>query len=129
MEGTWIALVPFLVVIIIAMWTKQVFPGLILGLIIGAYIMKPTILGGMELSIQYIVDSLTDINNLKIIIFLYMFSGLVGIMKASGGIKGFVELTSEKVNSKKEAIILTWLSTLGTFSAPSFRIVTIAPQL
>lgn len=129
MEGTWIALVPFLVVIIIAMWTKQVFPGLILGLIIGAYIMKPTILGGMELSIQYIVDSLTDINNLKIIIFLYMFSGLVGIMKASGGIKGFVELTSEKVNSKKEAIILTWLSTLGTFSAPSFRIVTIAPPI
>ncbi|SHM98166.1 Na+/H+ antiporter NhaC family protein [Gracilibacillus kekensis] len=127
MEGSWIAIVPFIVVIVTAMWTKQVFPGLTLGLIIGAYFIQPTLLGGMQISIQYIVDGLTDINNLQIIIFLYMFAGLVGIIKISGGIKGFVDLTSKRIDSKREAILLTWVSTLGTFSAPSFRIVTVAP--
>ncbi|MGP4041428.1 Na+/H+ antiporter NhaC family protein [Gracilibacillus sp. D59] len=127
MEGSWLAIIPFLVVIVTAMKTKQVFPGLTLGLVVGAYIVEPSLIGGIEQATQYIVNSLTDINNLKIIIFLYMFSGLVGIMKASGGIKGFVELTSNKINSKREALLLTWASTLGTFSAPSFRIVTVAP--
>ncbi|SFL51638.1 Na+/H+ antiporter NhaC [Gracilibacillus orientalis] len=127
MEGSWLAIIPFVVVIVTAMATKQVFPGLTLGLVVGAYIVEPSLIGGIEQATQYIVGSLTDINNLKIIIFLYMFSGLVGIMKASGGIKGFVELTSKKINSKREALLLTWTSTLGTFSAPSFRIVTVAP--
>ncbi|KAB8130984.1 sodium:proton antiporter, partial [Gracilibacillus oryzae] len=107
--------------------TKQVFPGLTIGLILGSYLVKPSIIGGIEQSINYIVDSLTDINNIKIIVFLYMFSGLVGIIKISGGIKGFVDFASNKIDTKKEALIVTWLSTLGTFSAPSFRIVTIAP--
>ncbi|UOQ48343.1 sodium:proton antiporter [Gracilibacillus caseinilyticus] len=127
MEGSWISLIPFCIVIITAIKTKQVFPGLTLGLIVGCYIINPSIVGGMEQAAQYIVESLTDINNLKIIIFLYMFSGLVGIMKASGGIKGFVKAASTKIHSRKQALLLTWASTLGTFSAPSFRIVTVAP--
>lgn len=56
-----------------------------------------------------------------------MFSGLVGIIKVSGGIRGFVDLSAKTIDSKKEAVLLTWASTLGTFSAPSFRIVTVAP--
>lgn len=127
MEGSWVAIVPFVVVIAAAVLTKQVLPGLTLGLIVGAYLVDPSILGGIQTTINYIVESLTDINNLKIIIFLYMFSGLVGIIKISGGIKGFVDLTSKKIDTKKEALLLTWVSTLGTFSAPSFRIVTVAP--
>ncbi|ENH98365.1 putative Na+/H+ antiporter family protein [Gracilibacillus halophilus YIM-C55.5] len=127
MEGTWVAILPFMIVIVAAIATKQVFPGLVLGLVVGAYMVEPTFLGGIQQTVNYIVDSLTDINNLKIIIFLYLFSGLVGIIKVSGGIKGFVQLTAEKIDSKKEALLLTWASTLGTFSAPSFRIVTVAP--
>ncbi|WP_163538847.1 Na+/H+ antiporter NhaC family protein [Gracilibacillus sp. YIM 98692] len=127
MEGSWISIIPFAVVIITAIMTKQVFPGLTLGLITGAYLVEPSILGGIQQAIQYIVDSLTDINNLKIIIFLYLFSGLVGIIKITGGIRGFVDLTAKKINTKKEALLLTWISTLGTFSAPSFRIVTVVP--
>jgi tetracycline resistance efflux pump len=127
MEGTWFAILPFLVVIIVAVITKQVLPGLTLGLMVGAYIVEPTVLGGIQQTIDYIVQSLIEVSNLKIVIFLYMFSGLVGIIKISGGIKGFVNITSEKINTKKEALFLTWISTLGTFSAPSFRIVTVAP--
>ncbi|MFC4769907.1 hypothetical protein [Effusibacillus consociatus] len=42
--------------------------------------------------LDYIVTSLTGENSIKIIIFLYVFSGLINLIKISGGIKGFVEV-------------------------------------
>lgn len=127
MEGSWISLLPFLVVIVIAAMTKQVLPGLMMGLIVASYLVVPSFLGGMEQMLHYVVQGLIDENNIKIIVFLYLFSGLIGMIKISGGIKGFVETVSKRIKSKKGALFLTWASTLGTFSAPSFRIVTIAP--
>ncbi len=127
MDGNWLSIVPFLLVIPIAMMTKQVLPGILVGLIAGAYLMNTSVIGGMETMLTYLVTALVDKNNIKIIVFLYVFSGLVGMIKIAGGIKGFVEAASERVDTKREAILLTYVSTLGTFSAPSFRFVTIGP--
>lgn len=49
------------------------------------------------------------------------------MIKMSGGIKGFVEVVSDRVKTKTGALLLTWFSAIGTFSAPTFRIITIAP--
>jgi Na+/H+ antiporter NhaC len=114
-------------VIPIAIWTKQVLPGLTVGLILGAYLIEPTLLGGIKKMITTIVTNLEKENNIRIIIFLYAFSGLVGIIKMSGGIKGFAEAVSQRIKTKGGALFLTWVSTIGTFSDPDFRIVTIAP--
>ncbi|WLD95284.1 Na+/H+ antiporter NhaC family protein [Alkalihalobacillus sp. AL-G] len=127
MDADWLSLVPFLVVIPIAIFTKQVLPGIFIGLIVGSYIINPSLIGGVETMLTYLVTALVDKNNIKIIVFLYVFSGLVGMIKVAGGIKGFVEAASERVDTKKEAILLTYVSTIGTFSAPSFRFVTIGP--
>ena len=78
---------------------------------------------------SFIYEGLMDENNLKIIVFLYAFSALIGIVKMSGGIKGFVQAATERIDHKRGAFILTWLSSVGTFSAPSFRIVTIGPVM
>ncbi|WP_270182103.1 Na+/H+ antiporter NhaC family protein [Alkalihalobacillus sp. CinArs1] len=123
----WLSIVPFLVVILVAMKTKLVIPGLIAGLLTASFIHKPQPIEGLEQFYQFIMSGLKDESNIKIIIFLYMFTGLIGMMKYTGGIKGFVRFASGKITSKKGALFLTWLSTLGTFSAPSFRIVTVAP--
>lgn len=66
-------------------------------------------------------------NNIRIIMFLYVFAGLVSMIKYTGGIKGFVHLVSKKVKSAKTAMLLTWISTMVTFSDPDFRIVTVTP--
>ncbi|OIJ20786.1 sodium:proton antiporter [Anaerobacillus alkalidiazotrophicus] len=127
MEVNWLSIVPFLVVIPIAIYTKEVLPGLLLGLIVGSYLISPTLLGGVQTMLTYVVQALVDHNNIKIIVFLYAFSGLVGIIKTSGGIRGFVENAAEKITTKKQALLLTYISTIGTFSAPTFRFVTITP--
>jgi len=127
MEGSWICLLPFLIVIPVSILTKQVLPGLFAGLILGSYLKQPDILGGIKTLISYIVDNMVKQNNIRIIIFLYVFAGLISLTKMTGGIKGFVHLIEHKVKTKASAMLLTWLSTIGTFSDPDFRIVTIAP--
>lgn len=127
MEPSWLSILPFLIVIPVAMITKQVLPGLILGLLVGSYLISPHIIGGIQMMLTYVVQALIDENNIKIIVFLYVFSGLTGMMKMTGGIKGFVEKSAEKITTKKQALLLTYISTIGTFSAPTFRFVTIAP--
>lgn len=123
----WLSIIPFIVVILVAIKTKLVIPGLTAGLLTASFIHKPGIIDGLEQFYVFIMSGLKDENNIKIIIFLYMFTGLIGMMKYTGGIKGFVQSASGRINSKKGALFLTWISTIGTFSAPSFRIVTVAP--
>ncbi|WBY34494.1 hypothetical protein PF976_04450 [Bacillus amyloliquefaciens] len=127
MEGTWACLIPFILVIPISIITKQVQSGLFVGLLVGSYLLHPSLLGGIEHMVHYLISNIVVINNIRIIVFLYSFAGLVGIIKLTGGIKGFVHLISKKVKTKKGAMLLAWLSTFGTFSEPDFRIVTIAP--
>ncbi|CAH0344125.1 Na+/H+ antiporter NhaC family protein [Bacillus sp. CECT 9360] len=127
MQNEWFSIIPFLIVIPIAIRTKQVLPGLFAGLLVGSYLLQPTLVGGLEKMVQFLVKGLIDENNIKILLFLYAFSGLVGMIKIAGGIRGFVEEASSRIQTKREALILTYLSTIGTFAAPSFRFVTIAP--
>ncbi|MDP4550073.1 Na+/H+ antiporter NhaC family protein [Alkalihalobacillus macyae] len=123
----WLSILPFVVVIIVAVKTKLVIPGLTAGLLTASFIYKTGPLIGLEQFYTFIMSGLKDESNIKIILFLYMFTGLIGMMKFTGGIKGFVHAASEKISTKKGALFLTWISTIGTFSAPSFRIVTVAP--
>ncbi|MDC3425139.1 sodium:proton antiporter [Aquibacillus sp. 3ASR75-11] len=125
--NNWESIIPFLIIIPIAIWTKQVLPGLTLGLLVASYIVEPSLLGGIEKMTSYIIGSLAKEPKLQIIGFLYVFTGLVNMINMTGGIKGFIELTSEKVKTEKQAIFLIWITLLGTFISPSLRIVTIAP--
>ncbi|RWZ58792.1 sodium:proton antiporter [Halobacillus fulvus] len=125
----WLSVLPFAVVIVAAIWTKQVIPSLLLSVIVAGYLADPHWLNGMVTSLTFILEGLTDENNMKIIVFLYGFSALIGVIKMSGGIKGFVKEATARINHKRGAFMLTWLSSVGTFSAPSFRIVTIGPVM
>ncbi|MCB8816888.1 Na+/H+ antiporter NhaC family protein [Desulfosporosinus shakirovi] len=127
MENSWVSLLPFIVVIPIAVLTKQVLPGLFAGLILGSYLIQPDLFGGITTLISYLINNLVKPNNIRIIIFLYMFAGLINLTRMTGGIKGFVDLVSRKVKTKRSAMLLIWLSTIGTFNNPNFRIVTVAP--
>ncbi|WEG14197.1 Na+/H+ antiporter NhaC family protein [Pullulanibacillus sp. KACC 23026] len=126
-HGSWVSLIPFLLVIPISIWTKQVQPALFVSLLVGSFLVEPSIMGGVKKFLSYITSTTVQSSNIRIIIFLYGFAGLVNLITIAGGIKGFVELVSRKIKTQKGAMVLVWLSTLGTFSDPDFRIVTIGP--
>ncbi|WP_077329511.1 Na+/H+ antiporter NhaC family protein [Virgibacillus siamensis] len=129
MEHAWLSLLPFIIVIGLSIWLKKILPGLVLGLLVGALLVKFDILGGSQKSVQYIVETISNADNIKIIGFLYLFGGLVGMMRISGGIKGFSEWIGERIESQRGLLGLIWITLPFTFMMPMFRIMMIGPVI
>jgi Na+/H+ antiporter len=129
MKDTIWSLLPFLVVIPLALFTRQVLPGLVVGLLVGAYMLNPTPFGGIDIALQYILKELAVPDNLRLIVFMYGFGAFVGLVRITGGVSGFALLMEEKIHSGRGAFAVTWLSALLTFMAPDFRIITVGPVM
>ncbi|MCQ6280645.1 Na+/H+ antiporter NhaC family protein [Bacillus sp. EB600] len=127
MEHTWLSLLPFLIVISMSIWLKNILPGLVVGLLVGSLLVKADLLPGIYQSVSYFVATLSNGNNMKIIGFLYLFGGLVGMMNISGGIKGFSDWVGTKIRTERGLLGLIWLTLPVTFMMPMFRIMMIAP--
>jgi len=127
LEHTWLSLLPFLIVIAMAIWLKNIFPGLVTGLLVGSLLVKASLVSGVYQAVAYITATLSNPSNMKIIAFLYLFSGLVGMMNISGGIKGFSEWVGTKIKTERGLLGLIWLTLPFTFMMPMFRIMMIGP--
>lgn len=127
MHGTFWSLLPFLIVIPVSVVTRQVLPGLMAGLLVGSYMVHPTLLGGIDTALTYILQELAIPDNLRLIVFLYGFGAFVGLVRVAGGVTGFAKWMETRVKTVHGAFGLTWLSSLATFMAPDFRIITVAP--
>jgi Na+/H+ antiporter NhaC len=78
---TWLPVLPPLLTIAIAIWSKKIIPSLLIGLLAGSYFLHPTVTGGFETAVDQIVKTLTDKGNLQVLLFLYLFSGLIALIK------------------------------------------------
>lgn len=119
------SIVPSLVAIIIAIFTRQVLPALLIGLTAGSYLIEPSLFGGIIKTTDYLVKSATVRENIEIAFFLYIFSGLMGMMKVAGGVKGVENLISDRVQSEKGTLLTTWGLSLFTFIDCGFHIMSV----
>ncbi len=129
MYGTLWSLLPFFIVIPLAVWTRQVLPGLLVGLLVGAYMLHPSPISGLDTALGYILREMAVPDNLRLIVFLYGFGAFVGLVRVTGGVRGFAHWMSGRVQSVRGAFGVTWLSSFATFMAPDFRIITVAPVM
>jgi Na+/H+ antiporter NhaC len=120
---TWLSVLPPLLTIALAVWSKRIIPSLLAGLLLGGYLLDRRITGGFETAVDQIVSTLTDKDSLQVLLFLYLFSGLIGIMKKSGGIQAFSALAGNHVASKKGVFYVLWALIPVTFIDCGFRIV------
>ncbi|QTM99113.1 sodium:proton antiporter [Sediminibacillus dalangtanensis] len=127
MSVEWLSIVPFSIVIALSIWLKRILPGLVLGVLAGSILLKAGWLSASDQAVTYMVETLSDETNIKIIGFLYLFGGLVGMMTISGGIKGFSEWIGGKIHSQRSLLGLIWLTLPFTFMMPMFRIMMIGP--
>ncbi|MGG5252058.1 Na+/H+ antiporter NhaC family protein [Neobacillus sp. SM06] len=125
----WFSIIPFLVAVFVSMATRQVLVGLGLGLLIGSYSLKPGIFNSISKMSQYVITAISDKDNLRIIVFLFVFGGLVGMMQIAGGIKGFAKTVEKRIKSERSALIVTWATILVTFMDCEFRIMTTGPVM
>lgn len=127
MDQTWLSIIPFMIVIAMSIWLKNILPGLVAGILIGSIIVSGELLAGIEQSVSYIVTTLSDETTIKIIGFLYLFSGLVGMMNIAGGIKGFSEWAGTRIKTERSLLVFIWITLPFTFMMPMFRIMMIGP--
>ncbi len=110
-----------------SIWLKDILPGLVVGLLVGAILVSSDILAGTQQAISYVVKTLSNDTNIKIVGFLYLFGGLIGMMNIAGGIKGFSEWIGKRIKTERGLLGLIWLTLPFTFMMPMFRIMMIGP--
>lgn len=120
---TWLSILPPLLTVALAIWSKKIIPSLLAGLLLGGYLLDRRITGGFETAVDQIVSTLTDKDSLQVLLFLYLFSGFIGIVKKSGGIQAFSVLAGNHVASKKGVFYVLWALIPVTFIDCGFRVV------
>ncbi|MBE6919239.1 MAG: Na+/H+ antiporter NhaC family protein [Ruminococcaceae bacterium] len=106
--GTWAALIPPVVAIVLALITKEVYSALFLGIVIGALLYS----GGNPIgAIEHFFNILHEevSGNLGILIFLIILGTIVALMIRAGGSKAYGDWASRSIKSKSGALIATGL--------------------
>ena len=106
--GTWAALIPPVVAIVLALITKEVYSALFVGIIIGALLYS----GGNPIgAIEHFFGILHEevSGNLGILIFLIILGTIVALMIRAGGSKAYGDWASRSIKSKSGALISTGL--------------------
>ena len=127
MFGTFWALVPALIAIILALITKEVYSSLFLGIVIGALFYSNFNIAG---TVAHMIDDgflsvLSDKYNVGILLFLVMLGVLVTLINKSGGSKAFGDWASKNIKTKTGAMLATILLGVLIFIDDYFNCLTV----
>jgi len=124
--GLW-SLLPPIIAIGLAILTKQVFISLFLGILTGELIINSwEVFASVNGSLNEIVGIFSEPWITKTIIFSFLVGGIITIISASGGVKGFNEYLTEKrnlVNNKQDSLLLAYFIGIIIFIESSIRSV------
>ncbi|MGE3172245.1 MAG: Na+/H+ antiporter NhaC family protein [Planctomycetota bacterium] len=122
MQVTWLSLLPALVAITVAIWSRQVLLALLLGVLSGSVVyLVQALLGGTGL-----VDAVVGANPIRrfflpalgreafakiLLIYLWALGGLLGIWNATGGARHFAATLGHRmVRGPRTALLFAWFT-------------------
>ncbi len=112
----WLAILPPLIAIAVALVTRQVIPALFLGIFVGAVTVHGLSLSGvwtglLETLNRYVLQALVppdgSTGHAAIILFTLMIGGMVGIISRNGGMKGVVNRITGFASTPKRGQVAT----------------------
>lgn len=87
----WVSLLPPLLAIVLAIWTRHVYLSLAAGLWAGATVLSGwNPVAGLGGAIERLVAVFADAGNTRVILFTMVIGALIATIEASGGVRGFV---------------------------------------
>jgi len=105
-----LSLLPPLVAIGLAIWSKRVILALFSGIWIGGVMISGwNPITGTTQSLEWIVGSVTDDWNARILIFDFLIGAGVGLIYKSGGVHAVAKALSKRVRTSRGASVLGWL--------------------
>lgn len=124
----WLAILPPLMAIILAIMTRQVFISLGLGIWIGWIILSHgNPLSGMSATLEALVKVFQDADNTRIILFCALIGSLIALTQRSGGVSGFVNYLDDRnwIRNRRGARLLAWLLGIIIFIESSIKILVV----
>ena len=106
-----IVLLPPIVAIGLALWTRQVYLSLVVGLWIGTTILSGgNPITGLRGMADVLVNVFSDASNTRIVLFSLLVGGLIALVQVSGGVAGFTRLVQSRGwgKTKRSAELLAW---------------------
>ena len=106
-----LSLLPPLLAIGLAIWTKQVYLALMTGIWLGWTILNDwNPLTGLIYSVEALADLFQDGERIRIIMVSIMIGALLTFVQYSGGMKGFIDWVSRRglVTTRRSAGVLAW---------------------
>jgi len=110
--GSWIAVLPPLLTIAVALISKRVVPALFIGIWMGAWAINDFGLTGLWTGLLdtfqvFVANALSNPDHTSIVLFSMMVGGMVGIISRNGGMQGIVNHIVKWANSARHACLAT----------------------
>ena len=107
-----ISIIPVLITLVIAVWTRNVILGLFIGVFTGVMILYGLnpFTGMSTLIEKYIIVQVTSSSHTGILILMVLIGGVVGLMERSGGAVAFASMVVKYISSKVKAQLAAWTS-------------------
>ena len=117
-EPTWISLLPPVLAIVLAIWTRQVYLSLAAGVWLGWTVLSGwNPLTGAARALDETIAVLADPGNTRVILFALFIGALIATIERSGGVKGFVHWLERRrfVQGPRGAQLLAYITGIVIF--------------
>jgi Na+/H+ antiporter NhaC len=112
-----LSILPPLLAIALALIFRQVVVSLFAGIWLGAtFILQYEVIPGFYFVLEhFVVDALVDRSHVQIILFSFLFGGMVGIITRNGGATGIANLITRYARTPKGGQVSAWLMSFFLF--------------
>ena len=117
-DPSWYSILPPVLAILLAIWTKQVILSLFAGIWMGFAILNGfNPLTGLTSGVDGIINVFTDPGDTRVLVFTLIIGSLIATIEHSGGVRGFVHYleTRKWVHNGVRAQMLAWMTGLVIF--------------
>ncbi len=114
----WYSVLPPVIAIVLAIWSKQVILSLFAGIWMGHTLLNQfNPLAGITRGLDGVIDVFTDPGDARVIVFTLLIGSLIATIERSGGVRGFVHYleTRRWVHNGFRAQLLAWVTGLVIF--------------
>jgi len=124
-----LSLVPPLLTIAVALYSKNVLLALVVGILSGSLIITDfnpfyAIINSIE---NQVLKEVSSGDQVQVILIIFIIGGFVKLLEVSGGARAFAHKMTTLVTSRAKAQILVWFSGLGIFFTDSGNSLIVGP--
>ena len=117
-DPNWYSILPPILAIVLAIWTRQVILSLFAGIWIGCTLLNGfSPIAGFTSGIDAVINVFSDPGDTRVLIFTLIIGSLITTIEATGGVRGFVHYleTRHWVHNGRRAQVLAWATGLVIF--------------